>query len=437
MSTIATFDANNADAHRVAGWLETALDGYIKDDMGRWAFHPLEQYIGTRDDLADDLCAIYDTLAAPAQTRWRNAIRDVLAIHGRDISRRETTRVLIAFAVLIRSAEVLEVLPSILSAPEDSELLDLAIGAATALASQTEASRRCLEQIRTSPSFTPDYAGLVLVALCHADPENWLRHVNDLALPMRRLTGLLPSESTALRFYASKILDAISLSRITGAHLRALSGAVGTESPWLLKEWFQDDQSLLRLRPTATGVRLVLRTDDSVSSELKGLFDARKLEPLGPKPNEGTAIAWQSDANDKVWVAVCTRGELIELTREPSLEALEAIIGGYMGNQTAFRWPEPFPRHGSIYPAGADKIPKITTDDLCALWDRKVGNKITKRISYMGKYRQRVKPVLRRVTFRNRRAFSVALSALVANDRPDPVAGEPSIPYDSETLSVR
>ena len=168
MTTAPTFDPNSADTRGIAQWLETALDGYFEDDIGRWAFRPLEQHIGVRDDLAGDLCAIYDSLTASAQARWRHAIRDVLAFHGRDISKREAVRVLVTFAVLIRSPEVLDVLPGILSG-QDGELLDLAVGAATALASQTDASRECLVRIRTSPAFTPDYAGLILVALCHAD----------------------------------------------------------------------------------------------------------------------------------------------------------------------------------------------------------------------------------------------------------------------------
>ena len=268
MPTAPVFDPNSADSHRIGQWLETSLSRYFKDDIGRWAFRPLEQHIGVHDALADDLCAIYDSLAASAQARWRHAIRDVLALHGRDISKREAVRVLITFAVLIRSPEVLVVLPGILSGQDDGELLDLAVEAATALASQTDASRKCLEQIRASPAFTSDYAGLILVALCHADPDNWLRHVRELAAPMRRLANLLPPESTALRFYASRILDAISLKRIADANLNHLMSDTIEEATWLLREWFQEGDSLLCLHHDATVFRLALRDDDSISVDL-------------------------------------------------------------------------------------------------------------------------------------------------------------------------
>ena len=269
MPTAPTFDPNGDDTRHIAQWLETALDGYFKDDLGRWAFRPLEQHIGVCDDLADDLCAIYDSLTASAQARWRGAICDVLAFHGRDISKREAVRVLITFAVLIRSPEVLDILPGILSGQDDGELLDLTVEAATALASQTDASRKCLERIRTSPAFAPDYAGLILVALCHADPDNWLHHVKELAVPMRRLAALLSPESTALRFYARSILDAISLKRVADVNLDHLVSDSVEEIDWLFREWFQDDDSLLYLRHDDAGFRLVLRTDDSIFVRLE------------------------------------------------------------------------------------------------------------------------------------------------------------------------
>ena len=286
-----SFDPNAADTRGIAQWLETALDGYFKDDIGRWAFRPLEEHIGVRDDLADDLCAIYDSLTASAQARWRYAIRDVLAFHGRDISKRETTRTLITFAALARSPEVLDVLPGILSGPDDGELLDLAVGAATALASQTDASRKCLERIRTSPAFTSDYAGLVLVALCHADPDDWLRHVKELAIPMRRLASLLSPESTALRFYASSILNAISLKRISDADLNHLVSDSVEEAAWLLREWFHKDDSLLCLRRDDTGSRLALRTDDAISVELEYTQCVAIARAIGMEPYPRTTIA--------------------------------------------------------------------------------------------------------------------------------------------------
>ena len=415
MSTASTFDANTADTRQIAQWLEIGLDGYIKDDMGRWAFRPLERYIGVRDDLVDDLCAIYDSLTASAQARWRSAICNVLAIHGRDISKRKMTRVLITFAVLVRSSEVLDVLPGILPSSEDDDLLDQAVGAAVALAGQTEASRRCLERIRTSPAFTSHYAGLILVALCHADPDNWLRHVEDLGVAMRKLANRLSPDSTALRFYASNILDAISLSRISAPVLNQLATESVESAAWIHKEWLEGNRSLLRLHPTAAGVRLMLRADNSVSADLEGLLDETVLKAQGVQICQKTAIAWERQESRKMWVAVCTSGFLTELTPvQPSWDALAAFINPYLSEQNAVQWRQgQLPKHGGIVFGVADEsLPISSGDDLSALWDRKIADGFTKRVDYLKEYRQHVQPTFRRLAFDDRGAFGATASAL-------------------------
>ena len=415
MATASTFDANNADTREIARWLETALDGYIKDDMGRWAFRPLERYIGVRDDLVDDLRAIFDSLTAPAQGRWRDAIRDILAIHGRDISKRKTTRVLITLATLIRSQEVLDVLPGILSGSQDDDLLDLTVEAATSLASQTEASRRCLERIRTSPAFTSHYAGLVLVALCHADPDNWLNHVKELGVAMGKLARRLDPDSTALRFYANNILDAISLSRISAPVLNQLATESVEGAAWIHKEWLEGNHSLLRLRPTATGVRLTLRTDNSIAADLEDSLDEAVLKAQGVQLCQKTAIAWERHESRKMWVAVCTSGFLTELTPvQPSWDALAAFINPYLSEQNAVQWRQgQLPKHGGIVFGVADEsLPISSGDHLSALWDRKIADGFTKRVDYLKEYHQRVEPTFRRLAFDHRGAFGATASAL-------------------------
>lgn len=410
MPTVPSFDPNTADTSSIAQWLATALDGYFKDDIGRWAFRPLEQHIGLREDVADDLCAIYDSLTASAQARWRSAIRDALAFHGRDNSKREATRVLVDFAVLVRSPEVLDVLPGILSGKDDRELLDLAVGAATALASQTEVSRKCLERIRSSPAFTSDYAGLILVALCHADPDNWLYHVKELAVPMQELASRLSPESTALRFYASSILDAISLRRVADASLNHLATDSSGQASWLAKEWLVGDDSLLCVQPTATNMQLVLRADNAVSTELGGPLDGTVLTTYGLQTRRKTAIVWECEES-KTWVAVCS-GRLTDLTPvEPSRQALIAFIEERFGAQIAVQWnEEDVPRHGGIVFVAPDAPFPITSDHLLARWD--IGDRLTDRVDYLRKYRPRIEPTLRRRAFRHPRAFRATASAL-------------------------
>ena len=407
-----TFDPNSADTRSIAQWIETALDGYFKDDIGRWAFRPLEQHIGARDDLADDLCAIYDSLKAPAQARWRKAICDVLAFRGRDVSKREAVRVLITFAVLIRSPEVLDVLPGILSGQDDGELLDLVVEAATALASQTDASRECLERIRTSPAFAPDYAGLILVALCHADPDNWSYHVKELAGPMRRLAGLLSPESTALRFYASSILDTISLKRIADVNLSHWLSDSAEEIAWLLGAWFQDDDSLLCLRHDDTAFRLVLRTDDSISVELEYTQYMAIADALGVGRCLRTAIACEHEVGRGTWVAVIVSDALVELTCvDSSLEAMSALLRKYLSEPNVAQCKEELSKHGRIALVSEDESLSIAArDDLPAL-QRRMSDRVTDRVLNLKRHRERVPHGLRRRAFGNSVASNTATSA--------------------------
>lgn len=256
------FDPNRAEAESVRLWMQAGLDGYFKHNMGRWAFRPLEHYVDVRYDLAEDLRAIYQDVEPHAQGRWRIAIRDLLAMQGRDLSRREATRVLIDLAALIRAYEVLDVLPALASSDPES-LLDQVVGTAVALANQTDAARVCLQRLHTSPSFSEDYAGLVLVALCHVDPDGWLRHVENLAQAMNVLASRLDDGSTALRSFARRILEAISLSRLDCPSLNRLARL---ESTWLWKEWLGKPDSLLRYEAEpGSNPRLSLRANNAQS----------------------------------------------------------------------------------------------------------------------------------------------------------------------------
>lgn len=242
------------------------MDAYFTHDMGRWAFRPLERYVGVRDDLAEDLRAIYQDVEPHAQAHWRTAIRDLLAMQGRDRSKREATRALIDFAGLIRAHEVLDVLP-VLAASDPDSFLAQVVETAVALTNQTEGARTCLERLHTSPSFSEDYAGLVLVALCHADPDGWLRHVESLSPAMNVLASRLEDDSTALHTFARWILEAISLSRLDGARLNRL--ARSSASTWLWKEWLGSPDSLLRYdADRGLAPCLSLRAGDAPSIDL-------------------------------------------------------------------------------------------------------------------------------------------------------------------------
>ena len=234
------FDASHADTEEVCQWLQAGLDGYLKADVGRWAFYPLERYIGVREDLADDIQAIYDTLIPDAQGRWRSAIRNLLAMHGQDPSKKEATGVLVDLAELIHAYEVLEVLPNLL--PCDESLFHQVLRTAIALARQVDAARSCLEYIRTTPSFPAAYAGHILIALCRVAPDDWVTHVRASARQMEVLASQLTEDSTALRYYASAVLETISVSRA----IVGLADLVdSSQCQWLWYEWLCGTDPLL------------------------------------------------------------------------------------------------------------------------------------------------------------------------------------------------
>ena len=405
-----SFDANNADAQSMRTWMQAGLDSYLKEHLDPWAFRPFEHYIGVRDDLAEDLRAIYQDLTPDVQGLWRSAIRDILAMQGRDPSKGSATRVLIDLAALVRAHEVLDVLPALLVGTDS--FLHQVVRTAVALASQTDSARACLERIRTSPSFSPDYAGLVLRALCHVDPDGWLDHVENLAPPMNVLAERLEDDSTALRFYAKTILDAISLSRLRSADLNRLGDIA--DSTWLLNEWFRGPRSLLRYKPDAgSGPRLLLRADSTVSVKLN--------EPLPPvfaqhnSTDDVVAAVLIHAGQQETWVAGYEDGRLTELVRMDSYAAAIDWIKEYtnkrMQTHMQDRWyktlasqlAELSPSVGITFRSSSDATPPWV-GPIDALVDKRNIKTATQRIQLVKPYRKLVPGTHRRTAMRSPRA---------------------------------
>ena len=273
MSNHTTSDATDPDARRVRLWMRDGLDNYLDGGKGRWAFRPHQHEIGLRDDLADDLRAVFDELEPDDQRRWRLATVDILASQARDPAKREANNVLMDLAALIRADVVLDVLPDLVT--HDDALLVKVVGTAVALTGENVASRECLQRIRTSPMFSADYAGLVLAGLCRADPDAWVIHVATLGGDMKVLAARLDDDSTALRHYARMILEAVTLERVGNGELNRLGDI--QESWWLLTEWMGGPAPLVHYEADAeTGPRLRLASNGAVTKRLdEPLLDGR------------------------------------------------------------------------------------------------------------------------------------------------------------------
>ena len=241
------FDPDRAPKDAVKCWLKTALGTYFDDEPSLWAFAPLELEIGGQDDLAHGLGDVYVALSAPAKSRWRGAVADLLAEQGHDPRCREATELLIDLAVLMPAFEALEVLPGVVAhadAEEEAWLYDGVVSAAVELSRQTEAARVCLERIRTSPGFSPAYAGLVFIALCRAAPGHWPEHVKNMRPALRALVASLEPGSDAPRWYAERFLHTVSLARLA----RGLSELVQQGEPardWLWDQLFKGESALI------------------------------------------------------------------------------------------------------------------------------------------------------------------------------------------------
>ncbi len=404
------FDANDATAEDVCRWLQIGLDAYFKEDIGRWAFRPFEQQIGIRDDLADDIRAIYDGLVPAAQGRWRLAIRDLLAMHGREVPGKDT-RVLVDLAALIRAHEVLEVLPALV-ARDKAPLFYQVLRTATELASQTNAARSCLERIRTSPSFSPEYAGHVLVALCRADPDGWIRHVENLSQAMDILADRLTTGSTALRHYASAILDNLSLERV-GVGLREIEGR--STCKWLWNEWLTGPNSLLYYEPHAElGHRLLLRDQRTVAVTLD--------EPLRTSPLfTAVLVRIQPDETaqeSKTWVAAYRNEKLTDLESMDygaSIEWLADQLNVFSRDALAVRTllsthKQPPPRAVVLSPnQGVLPLAAIDSDKFV---DSSSLHTMTDRIRYIRPFRKKIDATRGRVAIGNPAATKAVACAI-------------------------
>ena len=244
-----SFDPGQAPTRSVKSWLGTALDAYFSGDSERWAFSPLAMEVGGHADLAHDLREIYDSLPAEAKPRWRDAVTELLSEQGHSPQHREATAVLIDLVALMPAFEGLEVLPGVVAHADSREeewLYDRVVSAAIALSRQTEAARACLDRIRTSPGFSPTYAGLIFIALCRADPNGWPDHAGSMRPALQRLMASLDPDSDAPRWYAESFLEAVTLAGLASGLGRFLEYGSPVED-WLWSELFKGERSLIGL----------------------------------------------------------------------------------------------------------------------------------------------------------------------------------------------
>ena len=239
---------------------------------------------------------------------------------------------------------------------------------------------------------------------------------------MNVLAQRLEDDSTALRFYAKTILDAISLSRLRSADLNRLGDIA--DSTWLLNEWFRGPRSLLlRYKPDAgSGPRLLLRADSTVSVKLD--------EPLPPvfaqhnNTDDVVAAALIRAGQKETWVAVYEDGRLTELACMDSdaaaIDWTRKYINKRMQTHMPDRWSkilasaEPSPSAGIIFWPYFDATqPWVGPID--SLLDTSM-NTVTQRILRFKPYRKQVNETHRRTAVRSQPASKAIIGAIRLRD---------------------
>ena len=163
---------DSATPEGIARWLGTGIDGY--GERGRWAFDPLQDEIGRGYHVVDDLRSIYGGLDESTRRRWREALRALLETRCCDATKRESTKWLLTLACLCRAFEVRSAIPAL--ADGQRGMFGAAVTAAVSLMEPNCGdTRECLERLRESKHFDSNYAGIMLVALCHAAPDRLAR----------------------------------------------------------------------------------------------------------------------------------------------------------------------------------------------------------------------------------------------------------------------
>ena len=206
------FEPAEASGDAVTKFLRRALTDYSRS-KSRWAFSPITLMVGHTDDLAHDLHAFLESLPLSAGERWHDALSALLRSKGA-IPDEDTAILLIDLAVLAKSGQVLEILPTLAEQEWASErLLDRIVDAVLELPMQKEASLACLKAVCNLPQFPATSAGTVLVALCHIAPDDWVQHARVLAPKMRELMHG-SADSEVLGHYAEGVLSEIQLERL-------------------------------------------------------------------------------------------------------------------------------------------------------------------------------------------------------------------------------
>ncbi|MGB0721623.1 MAG: hypothetical protein ACPGU7_04425 [Gammaproteobacteria bacterium] len=217
-------------------WLKVGVEAYVLEGAGPAAFPEAALDINRQDDSVEvGLRAFAETLSANGREALKLAVADCLEDMEPRGDRVPVVKLLLGIAVELSAEAVLPVLAQRIgrgffgdrAADPDGRLFNFTLYAVANLARSREAATSCLRQLIASPLFfaRPALAGTALLALCRAEPEGLLDHMDLLREALTRMFKQMSDPQPAQRRYAEQIIDTIG----PDALIPALDGLDGLD----------------------------------------------------------------------------------------------------------------------------------------------------------------------------------------------------------------
>jgi len=244
-------------AKEFESWLLSGFRDMSFEERELIAFAPLHYFIGYHDNVILDLKTIYDALSGTGQKNFRLGVVSAfsgLAPYSQNYS------LVTLFLQLAGKCPVHEILPEIVKQigngyfgkpnNDSIELFALSLDIISGMAPYCEVGN-ALRQLEASTFFRPQYAPMTFIALCRAEPDNFLDHFDLLRshfFNFHKEKGKNGTTITTRRFVHCVNLELIS-KKIWWLNLTSRPGADNQKhcDNWFGEALFLADDAPLRL----------------------------------------------------------------------------------------------------------------------------------------------------------------------------------------------
>lgn len=268
------------DIKRFCSWLTAGYKDLAHLDTHTRAFEPLHLLVG-HGDVTNELKSIYDALSDRAQMLFRNGLANAIAALPAEADFVPVFRALLHLAGRIKALEALPIILHIGSdffgmpdRNEGRELFALAIDIVAGMAPASGTSD-ALRSLTDSAFFRPEYAPLVLIALCRSEPNRLVDHLALLRNYFAALHAIKGAGNAAMT--ARRVVHYVSLNQLASS-LKAFELAdVSKNDQWLVKALFFGDGAPLEIH-SKHGATFISRRDAEVG-EVASFPDVLDLHP--------------------------------------------------------------------------------------------------------------------------------------------------------------